>query len=65
MIKENGPVLPHTDLYRYDGTDLTAGPLVILFNETHYIDAVLTQGGTNRWGRRGLAGLQLELDDCA
>jgi hypothetical protein len=47
----------------HDRASLAAGALVIILDEGHDVDAVLTQRRTNRRRWRGFASLQLELDD--
>ena len=56
-------VLVHRQVNGHDRASLAAGALVIILDEGHDVDAVLTQRRTNRRRWRGFASLQLKLDD--
>src|SRR4051812_2451418 len=58
-----GPVLVDRDLHRDHVAALRLRLGVVRLAELHDVDAVLTQRGADRRGRRGLAGLDLQLDD--
>src|SRR5690606_15631960 len=58
-----GAVLVDGDLYGDDVPALGFRGSVVLLAEVHDVDAVRTQRGTDRRGRGGLAGGQLNLDE--
>src|SRR5262249_23901143 len=63
--KREGAVFEDGDLNRDHQAGLGGRALVVLLDEAHDIDAVLAEGRADRRSRRCLAGLILELDDCA
>src|SRR5688572_29667307 len=60
-----GAIRIHRDLDRNDGSDLSLGARVELLHELHDVDAVLTERGTHRRCRVGLACRHLEFDETS
>ena len=56
-------VLEDGDLYRDDLSGLVLGSRVVLLDELHGLYAVRPERRADGWGRSGLAGRQLNLDD--